>query len=188
MDNRVNILEQAVVLFSSRGYDAVGVQEIVEKSGITKPTLYHYFGSKKGLLENLLKVNYDEFTKKLLITAGYKGDLVLTLREIVQEYFNLAKNAPVFFRMQLAMQFLPVDNEAYQMVLPYIDKHYNLIENVFIKAVKENGNMEGRHKRYAATFIGMINTYAAMSLNAQFELSKEQEYLAVHQFMHGILS
>ena len=32
--------------FMPRGYDAVGVQEIAQKAGITKPTLYYYFGSK----------------------------------------------------------------------------------------------------------------------------------------------
>ena len=34
MDNREMILETALDLFYARGYDAVGVQEIVERSGI----------------------------------------------------------------------------------------------------------------------------------------------------------
>lgn len=55
MDNRERILETALELFYSRGYDAVGVQEIAEKSGVTKPTLYYYFKSKYGLLEQLLE-------------------------------------------------------------------------------------------------------------------------------------
>ena len=44
MDNRQLIMEKALELFCARGYDAVGVQEIAEQSGITKPTLYYYFG------------------------------------------------------------------------------------------------------------------------------------------------
>ena len=43
--------------FYMKGYDAVGVQEIVDTAGITKPTLYYYFEVKgpagkciKGLL------------------------------------------------------------------------------------------------------------------------------------------
>ena len=51
MDNRETILETALDLFYTRGYDAVGVQEIAERSGVTKPTLYYYFKSKYGLLE-----------------------------------------------------------------------------------------------------------------------------------------
>ncbi len=34
----------------ANGYDAMGIQRIVEAARITKPTLYHYFGSKQGLL------------------------------------------------------------------------------------------------------------------------------------------
>ena len=46
MDNRKMILETALDLFYARGYDAVGVQEVAERSGVTKPTLYYYFKSK----------------------------------------------------------------------------------------------------------------------------------------------
>ena len=46
MENKERILECALELFYAKGYDAVGVQEIAERSGITKPTLYYYFGSK----------------------------------------------------------------------------------------------------------------------------------------------
>ena len=50
LDNRELILNAALDLFYARGYDAVGVQEIVDRAGVTKPTLYYYFGSKLGLL------------------------------------------------------------------------------------------------------------------------------------------
>ena len=64
MENRERILRCALELFSSRGYDAVGVQEIVSTVGITKPTLYHYFGSKEGLLKALLLEGQTYFSDK----------------------------------------------------------------------------------------------------------------------------
>ncbi|HIS80092.1 MAG TPA: helix-turn-helix transcriptional regulator [Candidatus Scatomonas merdavium] len=39
MENRERLLEAALSLFYEKGYDAVGVQEIVEAAGVTKPTL-----------------------------------------------------------------------------------------------------------------------------------------------------
>ena len=48
MDNKEVLLQVALDLFHAKGYDAVGIQEIVDKAGVTKPTLYYYFGSKKG--------------------------------------------------------------------------------------------------------------------------------------------
>ena len=41
MDNRMNILQKALQLFYEKGYDAIGVQEIADAAGVTKPTLYH---------------------------------------------------------------------------------------------------------------------------------------------------
>ena len=59
MDNRTNLLDCALNLFAARGYDAVGVQEIVEAAGVTKPTLYHYFVNKRGLLDVLLQSGFE---------------------------------------------------------------------------------------------------------------------------------
>jgi TetR/AcrR family transcriptional regulator len=55
MDNRNNLLDHALNLFAERGYEAVGVQEVVETAGVTKPTLYHFFANKRGLLDALLE-------------------------------------------------------------------------------------------------------------------------------------
>lgn len=79
MDNRETILETALDLFYTRGYDAVGVQEIAERSGVTKPTLYYYFKSKYGLLEQLLTSRSEAFAAELREACAYRGDLKNTL-------------------------------------------------------------------------------------------------------------
>ena len=66
MDNKELIKKSALDLFYARGYDAVGVQEIVNTAGITKPTLYYYFGSKRGLLENLIQSGYQQLEDEIL--------------------------------------------------------------------------------------------------------------------------
>jgi len=82
MDTRTELLRQAEKLFAQRGYDAVGVQEIVDAASVTKPTLYHYFGSKRGLLETILGNEFHFFNQLLREAANYQGDLPLTLRKI----------------------------------------------------------------------------------------------------------
>ncbi len=48
--------------------------------------------------------------------------------------------------------------------------------------------MRGRQKAYAATFLGMINTYVGLALNGYATLDDQLVYRATHQFMHGIFS
>ena len=188
MDNRSNILSCALKLFASRGYDAVGVQEIVDAAGITKPTLYHYFGSKQGLLEVLLQENLDELFRQVKQAGTYKGDLPLTLNQVTSAYFDFARRHSAFYRMQLGLWFAPPHSDAFKSVSRLLQNQQQLLEDLFLRAAQDHGNMKGRHRAYAATFLGMINTYVGLSLNGLAELDDQLVYRAVHQFMHGIFS
>lgn len=188
MDNRSKILSWALQLFASRGYDAVGIQEIVEAAGITKPTLYHYFGSKEGLLKALFTEYFAELYKSIEAAAIYERDLPLTLNRVVTAYFDYAKNHQVFYRLQLSMWFAPVHSVMFKVASELGEKQQKLIEGIFIQAANDHGNMKGRHRAYAATFLGMINTYIGLALNGYTELDQALVYKAVHQFMHGIFS
>lgn len=188
MDNRSKLLACALELFSLYGYDAVGVQQIVEAARVTKPTLYHYFGSKKGLLEALLETYFSPLYRLIEEEAVYHGDLPLTLYRLAMAYFNFSNQNPVFYRMQLTMWFAPTFSEAFKAVASFNEKQHNLLEDLFIQATHQHGNMKGRHQAYAATFLGMINTYIGLSLNGYISLDEVVGHRAVHQFMHGIFS
>jgi TetR/AcrR family transcriptional regulator len=188
MDNRSRILTCALELFAARGYDAVGVQEIVDAVGIAKPTLYHFFGSKRGLLDTLLAEHFNVLYATVEQAAAYRGDLPLTLNRIAAAYFKYASDHRLFYRLQLGLWFAPPDSEAFQAVARLNEKQQTLLEQLFIQAANDHGNMKGRHRAYAATFLGMLNTYISLSLNGYTELDDELVYKAVHQFMHGIFS
>lgn len=188
MDNQQELLDQALALFSLRGYDAVGVREVVEAVGVTKPTLYHYFDSKRGLLENLLQREGGKMLGKVLPAAAYHGDLVLTLENITRAYFEFAKSDRVYYRLQLAMYYSPPDSESNQAIRPYAHQQQEILEDVFLQAAEDHGNLRGRHRRYAVGFLGVINAMVGLYLNQELELTDEIVYLTVHQFMHGIFS
>lgn len=188
MDNKNNILENALILFSKKGYDATGIQEICEVSGITKPTLYYYFGSKKGLLDELLDYYFNLMTAELKSVCEYKGDFTLILEKITKTYFEFSKQYALFYRTHLALTFGPSESEAVIGVVSRISVQYAMIEEVFSLAVTQHGNMRNKEKLYSATFIGMINTYISLHFHGSFNLDSQDAFRLVHQFMHGILS
>jgi len=188
MDNRSLILKCALDLFAARGYDAVGVQEIAEAASITKPTLYHYFGSKAGLMEALLMQYHDPLTAELKQAAYYTGDLPFSLEKVARAFFNYAQQHPVYYRMQIALVFSPRQSEAHRMISARNEQQHNVIEEMFLLAVQNHGNMRGRERLYAATFIGTINTCIGLWLNGYAELDDVLLYRVVHQFQHGIYS
>ena len=188
MDNRDNLLKCALDLFTLNGYDAVGVQTICDAAGIKKPTLYHYFGSKSGLLNTLLAEELNPFLVELESAADYQHDITNTLYLVAQTYFSFARRKPRFYRFYLSMWFAPHDSEAFKAMQPFNERQQSLLENLFTAATLDHGNMKGRQRTYAASFLGMINTYVLLALNGFSELDEDFVRRLLHQFMHGIFS
>jgi TetR/AcrR family transcriptional regulator len=172
----------------AQGYDGVGVQQIVEDAGITKPTLYHHFGNKRGLLEALLRESLAPLFGELSRAAGAQNDLPVTLYELTRATFAFARQQPEVYRLLLSLWFAPTESEAGQVAAPFGEQHSAIIEGVFLAAANDRGNLRGRHKFLAATFLGVLHCYIALALRQHTEPSDAQVYQAVHQFMHGIFS
>lgn len=188
MDNRSLILQRALDLFTARGYDAIGVQDIATAAGVTKPTLYYYFGNKHGLIAALVRERLAALMEPLAAAAGYGGDLPLSLQRVVAAYFAFAEREPAFYRMLLAMYFGPPDNEAFQVVAAAYAEQQRLLEQLFADAAHDHGNMRGRHQLYGALLLGVIHTYIGLFLNRHLALDASVQRLAVQHFSHGIYS
>ncbi|MGH3109832.1 MAG: TetR/AcrR family transcriptional regulator [Gaiellaceae bacterium] len=66
---RERILEAAYELFSRHGLQAVGINSVVEHSGVAKRTLYRNFGSKDELIVEFLRMREERWTKDWLQRA-----------------------------------------------------------------------------------------------------------------------
>lgn len=184
-ENRSLIQQQALLLFAARGYESVGVQDIVSAAGVTKPTLYHYFGSKRGLLEAMLKEGVVPLQDSMTVAVADAEDLLMALRRVAREAFQFANDRPAFSRFLLSAQYAPRESDSYQSVEPYLARLLRLIQDLFAHRLP---HMTDRKERYAITFFGMINTYISMSLQGDLVLDDELVYTLVQQFLHGIYS
>jgi TetR/AcrR family transcriptional regulator len=187
-DSRTGLLDHALLLFAAHGYDAIGVQQIVDAIGVTKPTLYHHFGSKLGLLKALLAERLTPLHVAIETAATYRHDVAATLADVARTTFAFAQANPELYRLYLSLWFAPAESEAYRAALPFHERHFVALETMFGAAAVDHGNMTGRHRAYAATFLGMVNNYASLALSRHTELDETLVRQAVHQFMHGIFS
>ena len=192
MENRERIMRCAKTLFYAKGYDAVGVQEIVDKAGVTKPTLYYYFGSKLGLLKTLIEETFQEFRIILHEAADMEQRIEETLYQVAHRYCMFFESDREFYMLFMALFYSARENEAYQAVKPYVAEFYDMIVDVFGRAADQLGNMNGRQRQFAIGFIGTINHYLILQFEEGEEnggkIQEEEIDAVVRQFMYGIFS
>ena len=190
MENRMLLLQCAKELFYAKGYDAVGVQEIVEKAGLTKPTLYYYFGNKIGVLRTLIETKFEELRNSVRKALDSEGDIRAHLYCLAEAYCYCFECDRKFYMLMMALFYSARENEAYKAVRPYITELYEMVVQMFENASGELGNMNGRQRQFAVGFIGTVNHYLLVhcELEQKEEIGKEQITSLVNQFMYGIFS
>lgn len=188
MDNRERILDEALVLFSRRGVDSVGVQEIVDAAGVTKPTLYHHFGSKEGLVKAILHRGFARLEGALATVGPYDRDLPWYLERQASAWIEAVRAQPDWFRVQLSLTFLPADNPSASLVREGLGALVRRMETLFIDAADQHGNMRGRHKLLAAGWLGTLNHWTGIYLGGWAETDTGLIRAGTRQFLYGIFS
>ncbi len=111
---RQRLLAASLLLFTSHGYAATSVREIVEAAGVSKPVLYYYFRSKEGIYLELMNGALAIFETVVaeatalpgraqerltrFCTGLFDGSLanIATVRLIYSIYFGPPQGAPMF--------------------------------------------------------------------------------------------
>lgn len=187
-DNQRRIMHEALRLFTDHGYDAVGTQLLCITAGISKPTLYHYFGSKRGLLEAVIQDIHARWSRKLQPALDYEGDLSGTLSRIIRSVLELAASDPEPLQLILTFQHAARCSESRRAADSLLKELRTAFEKLFEKASVQHGNMKGRHKAYALSFLAIIFAYAELILNDELQMQDELPHQIMHQFSHGIYS
>ena len=91
-NTRSRIVSAAWKLFYEQGYDATTVEEIVEESGTSKGSFYHYFSGKDALLSSLSDL-FDDKYQELIPTLEEDMDSFDKLMYLNQELFLMIDNS-----------------------------------------------------------------------------------------------
>lgn len=136
---RKRLVETAIKLFISRGFDNVTVGDIATQARMSKGTMYNYIGSKEDLVFLIQRYTTDDYKKEfeaiLKKTEGVAWTEVL--REYIRAYLLTVD------RMQDAYNFLnhvvaSLSRDKREIVLAGLAERYDDFEAVLVK-----GNQAG---------------------------------------------
>lgn len=189
-DNKQTIISGALELFSKKGFDGTSTAEICERAGVTKPTMYHYFGSKEGLLDDILLIHYKSFLDNLSMAATLPEDIPLTFFRLAKVYFDNALRDEPFFRFRAGLTLRNGEDTAYISSKKYIEQEGKIITDFFYTASQHIGNIRGKETLCTISFIGTINATISAYLQTGDEtlVSDDTIYRLRQQFLYGIYS
>jgi AcrR family transcriptional regulator len=124
------ILLQALRLFSEKGYDAASVREVCEAAGITKPALYHHFGSKEGVFRALVEGVFAEMRDGLLEILRDPGTVRDRLKRIARGHFEKAVEQKHLMRFLLSVVYGPPSSAPVTDVHRLHEEYLRLIREV----------------------------------------------------------
>ncbi len=180
-----HIFKVSLGLFAEKGFDAVGVQEIVDKSGITKPTLYYYFKSKTGLLESIVQKNETEHLAVLKNAAVYEHEFFGSLLKILKAEIDFALKNEDYFRLRINLLNSPKQSESFSIFFPLAEKLENLMLDFFRLSATEFGNMRGKEELYSTLFLSNICSIAKKVTANALVATEKNLYTIIHSFVYG---
>lgn len=186
---RQKLYEAAVTLIAEQGFSATTVDEIAERAGVAKGTVYYNFKNKNELFEELLRHGVGLLTASLQTaadeTAKRGGTSVEALDAMVRAGLAFIDRYPAFTQLYVAELWRT--NRAWQSTLLVVrQRAVAVVENVLQEGI-EGGELsrEIDIPLTAAALVGMV-LVAALDWQAfQPERSIDDVHSALSLLLHG---
>lgn len=119
-ERRNEILDVASELFEKKGFDATSTNDILEKVGIARGTLYYHFKSKEHIMDALIE--------------RYNNRLLAAAKVIAED-----QRIPVDERIIRVVMALNITNQGGQEIVEHIHKPQNALMHQKIQSAIING-------------------------------------------------
>jgi AcrR family transcriptional regulator len=98
------ILEAALEVFSQKGFHTATTDEIAERAGVGKGTLYRHFETKEKLFAELVRLRLDELEKKAGSIIQGHDDVLTMISKYIKIYFEFFDRNQHLYRLVVQEQ------------------------------------------------------------------------------------
>lgn len=149
-ETRDRLLDNALTLFSERGYAATGIRDIIEAAGVTQPTLYYHFADKQTLFCALIERYYGESQQRLEEIVESQDDCVTRLRLFAANSFESSCQDPRVPRLMFQTYLGPRIPEIDGVLDNLTQRRFGLVVRIM-----KDGMTDGTLKASDAEFLAL---------------------------------
>ena len=132
------IRRAALELFQSHGFRKVSVAEIARKAGVSQVTIYNYFGSREGLIQDVIKWFIEGLLTKYLAVMAGDRPFSEKLEEIVLDKSRIIGE----FQGELIVTYLRTDPEMRNFIEGITEKKIIPAVNAFFQEGIDQGYID----------------------------------------------
>ena len=180
-ERRKEILDVAEGLFVQKGFEGTSTNEILEKVGIARGTLYYHFKSKEDIMDGIIE--------------RYSNQMIGAAKAVASD-----KSLPVYERIFKLVMSLNISSEGEQEILEHIHNPQNLLMHQKIEkmilvnvtpllvSIIEDGIQQGLFDTpYPYQCMEMVITYINTILDGNLvAITDEERYLRVEALIFHI--
>ncbi|TLQ46514.1 TetR/AcrR family transcriptional regulator [Streptomyces marianii] len=189
---RAKLYEAAVTLIAEQGFSATTVDEIAERAGVAKGTVYYNFKSKAELFEELLRYGVGLLASSLQEAADEAerrgGTKIEALDGMIRAGLVFIDRYPAFTQLYVAELWRT--NRAWQSTLMVVRQQAVAVVETVLREGVERGELseEIDIPLTSAALVGMV-LVAALDWQAfQRERSIDDVHSALSRLLHGRVS
>lgn len=152
-EKRSRILDAALHLFGTQGYNNTSISQIAKKADISKGLIYNYFESKEAVVQEILNSGIDQMLNILDVNRdGYLEPA--ELESFIHEMFGQLEKNPEFWRLYFSILMQP---DIYSMVREKVDELARPLMKMAIDYLSRAGfeNPQGETMVFSALIDGI---------------------------------
>ncbi len=189
---RQKLYEAAVTLIAEQGFSATTVDEIAERAGVAKGTVYYNFASKSVLFEELLRHGVQLLSASLREaveqTARRGGSKVDALDAMIRAGLVFIQTYPSFTQLYVAELWRT--NRAWQSTLMVVRQEAVAVVEGVLREGVDNGEFSDEIdvQLTAAALVGMVLVAALDWQSFQPERTLDDVHSALSRLLQGRVS
>jgi len=155
LPSQKRIIETAVNCFARKGYGNTGLRELAEQADVNLAMINYFFGSKKGLLREILDSFFSRYYAIAQEALGGEGDVDDKVKRFMTRIVAFIRENKDYFIV--ALTELPHDDpDIIEHKAAWMSKIVKLVQNQICEPLSKRGNTPVTPYLVGPVMLGMV--------------------------------
>ena len=187
-DAKQRILRAAIHLFAHKGYGSTSVREVVERAGVTKPTLYYWFENKESLYLECLQATFAELHPLVHDAVNGPGSVQDRLVRFVHDYVQKGLDDLDGVRLALTATNPTFEERPEVDLMSFHTEYFAPLAQLLSEGIDAGVFRRDIDPEFAVVaLIGPVSMHLRGAVEG-FDLPDDYAKRTVQLFMHGVTS